>query len=125
MPETLRFHDGQAYLEASNEEPYPVKVLSDPQSRNVIGSTSQVAVGTTATLIAPANPNRRSILLTGITGTQITYIGFTNSVSSTTGHYVPASVGANVTIFAKGAIFGIAASSAQTFSVLEEEIEAS
>src|SRR3990167_10329349 len=120
MPETLRFHDGQAYLEASNEEPYPVKVMSDVQSRGISGTVKQVSCGTTATLLAPANPRRRSVKITNITGTQLIYLGFDSGVLTTNGDYLHSVAGSNTTIFANNAIFGIAVTAAQTVSVLEE-----
>ena len=82
---------------------------------------TEVAVGTGVTLIASANAKRKSILITGITGTNLTYIGFSNGVSSGTGQLLPASVGASLTIESQNAIWGIAITAAQTVSVLEEE----
>ena len=117
----LRYYDGQAHVTATEEDPYPVRVMSDVQSRNVTGRTGQVSVATTATLIVPANASRRSLKLTQITGTQIVYIGFTPAVSSTTGDYFSNVAGSTMTIYAKGAMYGIAASSAQTVSWMEEE----
>jgi len=119
----LKFHDGQAHITASLEEPYPVKVMGDVQNLNVVGSTGQVSVLTTATLIVPPNSNRRSIKLTQVTGSQPVYLGFTNAVSSTTGDYFAATTGSTITIYAKSAIYGIAITTAQTVSWMQEEVD--
>ena len=100
--------------------PLPVNVVEDVQSRPIDGTTAQVSVTTTAVLIAAANPFRRSIKITNITGTQVVYLGFSDQVSSTTGDYLHSVAGSNSTIFAKGAIWGLAITSTQTVSVLEE-----
>ena len=89
----------------------------------VVGNTSQVSVATSVTRIVGANPYRKSIKITNVTGTQLIYIGFSNAVSSTTGDYLHSSAGSNTTLAVYGEIWGIAAVSAQTVSVLEEEYE--
>ncbi len=120
---TLFYHDGQAYIEATEDEPYPVRVVQDVQSENVVGTTGQVSVATTATMIRPGNPFRRSVKLTQITGTQIVYLGFTSAVLTTTGDYFANTAGSTITIYAKGEIWGISAVSAQTVSWMEEEFD--
>ena len=116
----LKFFDGQAHITASNEDPYPVKVMQDLQSANIVGTTRQVSVATTTTLIAPANPRRRSILITMITGTQIVYYGFTPLLVAGSGGYLHSSAGSSVTTYAKGEIYAIAITGAQTVSITEE-----
>lgn len=123
MDTTLRYYDGQAHIAASKESPYPVSVIQDVQSRNIEGVTGQVSVATTATLIVPANARRRSVKITQITGTQLVYLGFSPTVSSSTGDYFSATAGSSMTIYAKGGIYGIAASSAQTVSYMEESYD--
>ena len=120
---TLRFYDGQAYLDAKNEEPFPVKVMADVQSRGIVGKVTQVSCGTTATLLAPANPRRRAVKITNVTGTQIVYLGFDSGVTSSNGDYLHSVAGSNTTIYASDAVYGIASVSAQTLSVLEETFE--
>ena len=118
---TLRYHDGQSYLEGSETHPYPVKVMADPAARSINGSTKQIVVGTAITLILAANPKRVSAKITNITGTQISYIGFSEAITSSTGDYLHSAAGSNTTIYAKGPIWGIAITAAQTVSVMEEE----
>ena len=91
--------------------------------RNVVGNTSQVSVGTTATRIAGANPFRKSLKITNVTGTQLIYLGFSNAVSSSTGDYLHSAAGSNTTIDVSGEIWGIAITGAQTVSVMESEYE--
>jgi len=116
------------FLRTSDLEPVdtdnalPVMVMDDVQSTNIVGTTKQVVVATSATLIADVNLARRSVLITQITGTQICYISFNNGVLSSNNHFLGATAGNNVTIYSKGQVWGIAASSAQTVSVLEEYV---
>lgn len=91
--------------------------------RLVVGRTEQVSVGTGVTRIAGANPYRKSIKITNLTGTQLIYLGFTNAVSSTTGDYLHSAAGSNTTIMVYSEIWGIAAVSAQTVTVMEEEYD--
>ena len=126
MSHVLTFHDGQAYVEAKADNPYPVHVVGDVQSLNTItGYTGQVSVATSATQIVPENPNRRSIKITQITGSQPVYLGFSAALTSSNGDYFSATTGSSLTIYAKGAIFGVAVTTAQTVSYMEEEYEAS
>jgi hypothetical protein len=121
---TLSFFDGQGHRDVANDNPYPVKIMEDVQSANITGTTKQVVVSETlVTLIADANPNRRSILLTQKTGAQIVYYGFNTSVSATTGGYIAAAAGSSVTLTAKGAIYGLSITAAQTLAVVEESYE--
>lgn len=81
-------------------------------------ATAQVSVATSSTLIAAARAGRGSIKITNITGAQQIYIGNTG-VTTATGDLLPAAVGASITIPANVAIYGIAATAAQTVSVME------
>lgn len=125
MPETLQFYDGQAYISVSNEEPWPVKIMQDVQSRNIVMATDgppQVVVSLTiATLIAPANPNRRSLLLTNLTGTQLCHLGAAGVSATTSRAILAASVGSNFTLYSKDAVYGLSITAAQTVLVWEEE----
>jgi hypothetical protein len=124
MLNVITYHDGQAYGEVKNDNPLPVKVIADVQSGNVVGTAKQVAVSeVTPTQIAPANPYRRSILMTNKTGAQIVYFGFDNTVSATNGGYIAAAAGSSVTLTAKGAIYGLSITAAQTLAVVEESYE--
>jgi hypothetical protein len=114
---TLRYHDGQGYVEANESDPFPVKL----PLAVVNGNHKQVSVGTTATKIADANPRRIGIMITNVTGTQVVYLGFTGYVSASNGDYLPANPGSNVAMAVQNEIWGIAATSAQTVSVLEQE----
>ena len=104
------------YEEVTIRTPLPVVT----REGTCVGATYQVAVATTATLIAPANPRRKSIKITNKTGTQILYLGFAADVSSSNGDYLAASAGSSMTLSAKQPIYGIAISGAQTVTVLEE-----
>lgn len=81
-------------------------------------ATSQVSVGTSATLIAAARPGRKGITITNITGTQQIFIGNTG-VAANTGALIPAAVAGSQTIPSSAAVYGIAVTLAQTVSVLE------
>src|SRR3990167_11394041 len=83
-----REHGQLVQIDRANE-PIPVSETL----RTVVGRTEQVSVGTSATLIASANPFRKSIKFTNITGTQISYLGFSNAVSSSTGDYLHSAAG--------------------------------
>ena len=115
----LRFHDGQSYNDVDDDNPLPVKVVTDAaQSDDIL--TGQVSVGTTMTLIVAANPARKSVLITNITGTQVIYVG-PLGVTTSNGSYLHSAAGSNVTINTKAAVYGIAVTAAQTVSYLEEQ----
>ena len=123
---SLRFHDGQAHLTASNEEPFPIKVMADPQSRNIVVNQAQppqVAVSVSlVTLIAPANPRRRAVMLTNLTGTQVCHLSTESDVSATTSRAILTAVpGSSVTLYTKDAIYGLSITAAQTILVWDEE----
>ena len=113
-----REHGQLVQIDRANE-PIPTK----ESIHLVVGRTEQVSVGTSATLIAPANPHRKSIKITNVTGTQLVYVGFSNAVTSSNGDYMHSSAGSNTTLAVSGQVWGIAAVSAQTVSVLEEEYD--
>ena len=115
-----RAHGQLVQIDRANQ-PLPV----EDTNRNVVGRTEQVAPVTTAggTLVAPANPFRKSILITNITGAQVVYLGFDKVPTSATGHYLHSAAGSSVTIYAKSAIWGLSITAAQTLSVMEEEYD--
>lgn len=84
----------------------------------------QVSVSTsTTTLIAPENPRRRSLMLTNLTGTQICYLSNQSTVASTSARaMLTAAPGSSITIYAKDAVYGLSATSAQTVLIWEEEV---
>lgn len=121
MGNELIFYGSGGYQPVKDDNPLPVKLMADVQSANIVGRTWQIAPDTTTpTLIAAANPNRRSILITNKTGAQIVYVGFEPTVAATSGGYLAAAAGSSITIAAKGAIYGLSISAAQTLAVLEE-----
>ena len=113
-----REHVQLVQIDRANE---PIPVFE--ALRGIVGRTEQVSVGTVATLIAPANPHRKSLKITNVTGTQIVYLGFTNGVSSSTGDYLHSAAGSNTTIDCKDQIWGIAITGAQTVTIMETEWE--
>jgi hypothetical protein len=117
----LRFHDGQAYIEAGPSDPYPVRVVSNPEDGELDFRTYQVAVSeATATLIIGANQKRRTVLLTNKTGTQICYFSTDATVSATNGGYIAAAAGSSVTLSTTKAVWGLSVTAAQTLAVTEE-----
>lgn len=80
-------------------------------------ATGQVAVGTTATLVAPARPGRRRVMVS---------VGAANAcafgnagVTATTGFALAAAAGASVTLDFAGALYG-ACSASTTVSFIEQ-----
>lgn len=121
-----RTHEGDSPMDVQFDNPLPVTVKGDVQSGAVQlndGIPAQVAVSTSVvTLIAPANPRRRSLLLTNLTGTQLCHLSNHNGVSATNSRAVlTAAAGSNITIYAKDAVYGLSATAAQTVLVWEEE----
>ena len=121
LPVSFYFvHDGTTEAVPIDEgNPLPVTLIDTPL-KTVKGRTWQVSVATSATLIAEANTRRKSIKITNLTGTQLIYIGFDATVISTTGDYLHSSDGSDTTTAATDTIYGIAAVSAQTVTVMEE-----
>mgnify|MGYP001608141700 CR=1 FL=1 len=112
------------------DNPLAVSVVNDVQTQDVrVNGTNpqQVVVSTSVvTLIVPYNANRRSVLLTNLTGSQICHLGLSGAgqptLSATTSRAIlTGAVGSNVTFYAKDAIYGLSATSAQTVLVWEEE----
>lgn len=82
-------------------------------------TATQVSVGTTATLIAAANPNRKFIEIANTTAAALFIGGPT--VATTTGHSLAATSG-RLTLsgaVSTAAIYGIVAASTNTVTVLE------
>ena len=113
-----REHGQLVQIDRANQ-PIPV----EDAIRHVVGRTEQISVATTVTRIAGANPWRKSIKITNVTGSQLVWIGFSNGVSTTTGDYLHSAAGSNTTLAVNGEIWGIAVTSAQTVSLMEEEYE--
>lgn len=121
-----RQFEGDSPLDVQFDNPLPVSVLADVQTQAIRINTSipaQVVVSTSVpTLIAPANPNRRSLLLTNLTGTQICHLLNANTVAAGTSRAILTGVaGSNMTVYAKDAVWGLSAVAAQTVLVWEEE----
>jgi hypothetical protein len=82
-------------------------------------AASQVTVGTTATLLSAANPNRKFLSLTNTDASVSVFIGG-SGVTTANGHGIPA----NTTLTFQGAIttaavYGIVAASTEVVTVLE------
>ena len=116
----FRNEDDREHAEVSDLHPLPTMVKNDPTVR-IRGTTKQVSVATTATLIAAGNVYRRSIKITNVTGTQLIYLGFDAAVATTTGDYLHSAAGSNTTLYSTDPIWGIAVTGAQTVSVMEED----
>lgn len=121
----VRHRPGESLDEVALDHPFPVLVVQesgDPVHAPINKLLhNQVSVGTSATLIREANAKRREILITQITGTQIVYLGDDQNVSSSNSQYLGSSAGNSFSTIYRGAIYGIAATSAQTVSWAEEE----
>ena len=113
-----REHGALVQIDRANE---PIPTKEGP----VVGNTSQVAPVTTAggTLIIGANPYRKSVLITNITGAQVVYYGFNKVPTSATGGYIHSAAGSSVTLYSREEIWGLSITAAQTLSVTEEEYE--
>ena len=80
-------------------------------------ATGQVTVADTATLIAPQNNGRTSVLITN-QGTTDVYLGGPN-VSTSTGQLLPGTKGASVSVPSTAPGYGIVASSTNVVSFLD------
>lgn len=99
----------------------PWNPLPVHETRKVHGFTKQVALSATPVRIAGANPARKSIKITNVTGTLACLIGFEGSANlPTQGDFLAASAGSNIVTDACNEIWGVS-TAAQTVSVLEEE----
>lgn len=105
----------------------PSGTVADPTYERSVGSTN-FATAQAATSISPAAATslvaaraiRRSVTITNITGTQPVYLLTTAAITGvTTGHFIPGTAGASITIPTTAAIFGTSPTAAQTVSVLE------
>ena len=120
----VRRTEGDSLDEVSDQNPLPVAILQDVQSKRVLVSAipTQIVVSTSVpTLICPFNVDRRSVLLTNLTGTQICHLRNDNTVTASNSRaMLTGAVGSNVTFYAKDSIYGLSASAAQTILVWEE-----
>lgn len=81
----------------------------------------QVAPTTAAALkLCDANPLRRSILITNTTGSGVIWYDFKDNVTAATGAFIGGTIGSNVTLFTKGAVWAISVTATQTISIWEE-----
>jgi hypothetical protein len=88
------------------------------------GSTNQVSVGTTATLIVAARTGgprvgRVVVVITNTTGSDKLCLGFTAAVTPTTGECLPPIAGSSITLSSSAAIYGIVPTTVQTVGFLE------
>jgi hypothetical protein len=74
--------------------------------RTETGATGRVEVGTTVTLIRPANQNRLCLVVKNLHETETIYVGFTDAITTLTGFPV---VGGQAIIFDTylGPLYGI------------------
>lgn len=93
----------------------PASAQMDDSSRN--WRTSQVSVGTSATLVASILPTRRQIMVTTL-GTAQVYCGSDNTVSAATGMPIANVAFSSISLPTTAAVWCIAAS-AQTVAVAE------
>ncbi len=93
----------------------PASAQMDDSSRN--WRTSQVSVGTSATLVASILPTRRQIMIT-TTGTAQVYCGPDNTVTAATGTPIANVAFSAISLPTTAAVWCIAAS-AQTVAVAE------
>ena len=119
----VRPNDNEEAEEITLANQLPTRVMEDVQSGNIRALIpAPVVVATaSATRIVPANANRRSVLITQVTGAQLVYLHIDDDVSATRyGTVLTAAVGSSVTFYCKDAIWGIAATADQTCGVWEE-----
>ena len=115
--------DGDAVIEASEDTPYPVMDMSQRSLRTAV--LPQVVVSITVpTRICPANPLRRSVKVTNITGTYPVWIDVDSIVSATKGDYLHSGLGSSNTYYGRGELWGLAVTAAQTVSVAEDIFDA-
>ena len=120
----IRRRAGDSPEDLDRTNPMPVEVMRDVQSGPIQARIPRpVAVdNTVVTLIVPANQNRRSVMITQVTGAKIVYLHVDNLVSATRyGTILTAAVGSSVTFYSGNAIYGLAATAAQTVGIWEEE----
>ena len=91
--------------------------MAGPYKPNPSGiATGQATVGTTATLIAAARPERERIVLTAVAATAF-YVGG-SGVTTGTGVFVPA--GASLPLETTAAIYGVVPAATLGVSFIEE-----
>lgn len=93
----------------------PVSVVSSAPAGTLNG-TNQVDIGTEATLIIAANPDRSGVLITNPSATVTIYIG-TAAVTASTGSILPPLQ--SLTLPVSSAIYGVVADGSQTISYVE------
>lgn len=81
-------------------------------------ATAQVSVTTGNISVAAARAGRRAVTITNVTGTSAIYCGNTG-VATTTGTYLGATAGSNITLNTTVAIFCTVAATTQTVTVAE------
>jgi len=80
-------------------------------------NTGQATVATTATVIAPARPGRKTITIVN-GGTTDVYVGGA-AVTTSTGFLLTGTKGAGFTVDTEGPVYGIVGSGTQAVSYLE------
>ena len=82
------------------------------------GATGQATITGTATQIIGARATRAGVIITNA-GTTDVYIGFNNTVTTSTGDLLTGTAGAFVSIPYTGAVWGITGGSSETVTYLE------
>jgi hypothetical protein len=101
------------------QNPYRAQALRipSPQERNNL-ATSQASVTTGNIQAAAARTGRQAITITNVTGTSAIYCGVTG-VTTSTGAYIGATAGSNITLNTSAAVFCTVAATTQTVTVAE------
>jgi hypothetical protein len=81
-------------------------------------ATSQASVTTGNIQAAAARTGRQAITITNVTGTSAIYCGVTG-VTTSTGAYIGATAGSNITLNTSAAVFCTVAATTQTVTVAE------
>ena len=119
----LSYYDGEEVVETSIQDPFPFRNMNERSLRTTV--LPQVAISITVpTRICPANPSRRSVKVTNVTGSNIVWIGEDSSVTATTGDYLHSGIGSNNVYWGTGELWGLAVTAAQTVSVAEDVYDA-
>lgn len=106
---------------ASQTDPLPVTEIQRPVRTYV---RPQIVVSTTVpTKIVSGDPNRRSVTITNITGTQNLFWSHDKNVTTSNGDLIGSTSGAYLSIDTTGEVWCLAATSAQTVSVVEQVYE--
>jgi hypothetical protein len=83
-------------------------------------NTSQVSVGSTATLISPDTAGRDEVTIMNL-GSTVVYLGNSSAVTTATGFPLPGIPNATITMQATAPIYGIVAAGSQTVAVMSEQ----